>query len=797
MAPDLNANMKDTADREGMRELRLSLVCYGGVSLAIYMHGVTKEIHKLLLASAAYDKPENPFKPSLTEYVYWELLHSMHRGEVGCSAGVQTRVVVDVITGTSAGGINGICLAKAIVLNRSQDALKKLWFERGDIKELAAAPKCLPLWLKSPWLFLKSAVMGTPPLRGDDMCRWLYGAFNEIDGAESSYTAPRSLLPPDHTLDLFVTTTDFQGYPRELPIYDPRIVTDVAHRHVLGFHHKTLDHTDFRTNHVLAFAARATSSFPGAFPPITFQDYARCFQSDAPDLSSLATRQFAIYTVNEVDPRRSSFVDGGVLNNYPFALAIRAIKGKPAAFEVVRRLLYIEPDPIPPRQQSMFQPPAKAPSWLATIWGGLSTIPASQPVIDDLNNLAERNRVVRRIRDIIEVSFDKIRRHVMTALEEAGLDSDAIVGSLTAEQLLKVRRVVETKALQEAGYAQATYRRLRLRLVLKRYAAMIAGRLGFPEDSYPARFIETVASDWAINRGLLCPIDAATRVPEDLAEQLNFLADVDLDYQARRIQFVIAAINWWYRDVGKPGYPTRVELDGAKLCLYKFLGGLEALVVEIADNAAHGPLGRAFPSGQVQTAARNQDRTFASQHQTDLDELRRTVGREVRRHVGQMEEALYGELVSRSAQWNHTIVVDLLVRYLGFPFWDILVFPVQALQDVNERDHVEVVRVSPYDATLIERDGSKKLKGTGLFHFAAFFDRAFRENDYLWGRLDAAERLVGLLLEDPNAPGAPPDPAECRKVFSVILEEERTMLTKVKEMVQELGACIARLPGRV
>src|ERR1700682_4066446 len=37
-----------------LRELRLALVCYGGVSLAIYMRGVTKELHRLLLASAAY-----------------------------------------------------------------------------------------------------------------------------------------------------------------------------------------------------------------------------------------------------------------------------------------------------------------------------------------------------------------------------------------------------------------------------------------------------------------------------------------------------------------------------------------------------------------------------------------------------------------------------------------------------------------------------------------------------------------------------------------------------------------------
>ena len=34
-----------------LREVRLGLVCYGGVSLAIYMHGVTKELYKLVRLS--------------------------------------------------------------------------------------------------------------------------------------------------------------------------------------------------------------------------------------------------------------------------------------------------------------------------------------------------------------------------------------------------------------------------------------------------------------------------------------------------------------------------------------------------------------------------------------------------------------------------------------------------------------------------------------------------------------------------------------------------------------------------
>src|ERR1700721_576226 len=43
--------LQERALRE--KELRIALVCSGGVSLAVYMHGMTKEILKLVRASSA------------------------------------------------------------------------------------------------------------------------------------------------------------------------------------------------------------------------------------------------------------------------------------------------------------------------------------------------------------------------------------------------------------------------------------------------------------------------------------------------------------------------------------------------------------------------------------------------------------------------------------------------------------------------------------------------------------------------------------------------------------------------
>ena len=36
------------------KELRIALVCFGGVSLAVYMHGMTKEILSLVRASMTF-----------------------------------------------------------------------------------------------------------------------------------------------------------------------------------------------------------------------------------------------------------------------------------------------------------------------------------------------------------------------------------------------------------------------------------------------------------------------------------------------------------------------------------------------------------------------------------------------------------------------------------------------------------------------------------------------------------------------------------------------------------------------
>jgi hypothetical protein len=68
------------------RELRLALVCYGGISLAVYMHGITKEIWRLARASRGFH--DGSTSGNSSEAVYRKLLEDLE-----AASGVRLRVM--------------------------------------------------------------------------------------------------------------------------------------------------------------------------------------------------------------------------------------------------------------------------------------------------------------------------------------------------------------------------------------------------------------------------------------------------------------------------------------------------------------------------------------------------------------------------------------------------------------------------------------------------------------------------------------------------------------------------------
>jgi hypothetical protein len=133
---------------------------------------------------------------------------------------------------------------------------------------------------------------------------------------------------------------------------------------------------------------------------------------------------------------------------------------------------------------------------------------------------------------------------------------------------------------------------------------------------------------------------------------------------------------------------------------------------------------------------------------------------------------------------------SLILAYLGFPFYDIATLPLLQGEGLDEFDPVKVDRISPDDCSAIRAGGAAAtLKGIQFNSFGAFFSRAYRENDYLWGRLHGAERLIDIVASTLTAEQqlAPETVAELKRdAFRAILLEERPRLTGIAPLFDEV-----------
>jgi hypothetical protein len=132
----------------------------------------------------------------------------------------------------------------------------------------------------------------------------------------------------------------------------------------------------------------------------------------------------------------------------------------------------------------------------------------------------------------------------------------------------------------------------------------------------------------------------------------------------------------------------------------------------------------------------------------------------------------------------------MLLAYLGFPFYDIATLPLIAVDGQDEFQPIKVDRIAPEDAATIRTGGAQAtLKGIQFNNFGAFFSRAYRENDYLWGRLHGAERLVDIVVSAlPQGKTLPAGRvlAIKKRLFRSILQQERGRLSRVSDLLDAL-----------
>jgi patatin-related protein len=694
-------------------------VLYGGVSLAIYENGITQEIYRSICGDGVY-----------------ALIREL----------IDSDVVVDVISGTSAGGVNGVmlgyCLAKGFDFLPSA----QLWRDQGDIQKLMRKPE------------------------DDDTHSVLDSVYYQEQLADcfaNTLTTPDNerVAPAISELDLFVTGTDAHGVVST--IYD-----ELGHP-IDVKQHRALFQLQYRGD---ASAVRKNDfDFGGADPktgariPVKADDLAK--------LSRLTSGFPAAFKPTEVAAADTNFyrwgklsgpavyMDGGILNNKPFTSTIDAIAGRTATREVERFLIYVEPSPERFQRNAS---DATVPTLVEAAFNSLVSIPSYQSIATDLQAIEAHNeraqrfqRVLGALDDAPEAGSDCLQK-TATVPTVAGPEMNAyIAGRMTMVNDAAIGAILDTKsghrdffppeqvAREVGASAQDRQEDVRRsgRLLVQSFWYWEGDELQTLVDYdvfYRKRRVDHLSN--TLMAGLKAGCDKRRiEVPLEAWEAVNHVFQL--------CEIAEWAMNRWL---------TQRDLEWASLSAqYPDMDGLDDCTRRDSFREISG-----FIWGKAQNEL---DRLMTCDVEVPAFEYSLkglTAARE--KYYGdlvawmesplqgsspnllvQLDDALKAALkLLEEAPQTKEVGVVLRNEFCRFLEVDRQLLPLKMGSNFESTNVIRVVRFSPLDAQrgLSKVPLAQKVKGTALANFGAFFKKGWRANDIMMGRFDAVCLLTECLL---------------------------------------------------
>ncbi|MEX5305860.1 patatin-like phospholipase family protein [Kocuria sp. CPCC 205258] len=741
------------------RTLRLALAMRGGVSLAVWIGGAVAELDILRRIRIHRDgrgalhayllHPAETPDPALEERaaVYAQLL---------ADAGYD-RVDIDLLAGASAGGLNGVVHAVAQRAGSDLDALGRIWTEHGALGRLLRP-------------------LGRHPvdslLRGDDYL-WprLLEALLALRGSPEHHP---ELVAEHVTVELSATVldsdpspysasaegrSDFHFSSPEPGSPGPSLDNDIPGR-------DTAPEQAAAALSRLAYAARATSSFPGAFEPASVWSAptpgprgAPAPAAGRPDLS----HAFGAHR----DPAELPYhvVDGGVFDNIPIDRALEAARTRTSLRHADRALLYLDPDP--PHRERAVPFVRDLPRLVGTLAATVSRLPRRESDDDEVLALSDYldaqlvaggrlHPLAALIGGWDEASVDERRRAYLRY--RARTDADLLSRLLTRPAQWQL---TSTLARRDALRARPPRALDPLRAeLLRRYDALSRGPLEDPAAAAVLRGAQALfdAASCVLSwvrvleeLGLDGPAGPAGRFDRSLARERAYRVLARARHERdRRFHAVLAAVadpaadlteavDPWLGAAGaghRPADASWAELDA----VVDGLRGLRAAVDEHLDadvpgRAARRAVWEASPWSRIPAG----DRAPAA---ADLPPLLAAAG-----IPAAVSPVAYGEIRGDQAPAAPDAFPALRAALARNRL--------QQALDAPGADRRELARLLT-DAEERMPAGAK-LAGAGLLNFRGFLAADWRAHDWWWGRLDAAAGVAGFLRGLPAAaPASPP-----------------------------------------
>ncbi len=604
------------------------------------------------------------------------------------------QLVPDILCGASAGGVNGALLGAAMAGGRRlhPEFVRRAWIDLGDFSRLLhPATEEEPRSLMQGKLFHENLVTAFGAILGSDP-----------DAADAKASALPAGQPGREWLvpKLEVTMTDVFGVERTFRDEWGGELIAREHRACFSF----AEAEDYTAEN-LAAAARTSASFPVAFEPWPIDAQIGPAGLDSPTYA----------------------IDGGLLDNAPIKTALDLIPGQRATNRVRRYACYLNADPPRPAPPGTgIEEPG-----LDDVVGYIVNLPRLAPFVDQLYAVERASRQAS-LTSLIQPSLLRLPLEVLLPTADALLEAyrrrRAILSlqKLTAEpaDAAKVVSLLDQPGMRLPWIPEAldppyepdewhwgvrsAQRVLYLVLDLIR-PAMDTAAAGEP----PANLValrETI--DTALDR--LDELYAEMQVDEAIGGALLRLAALAESPD-------LAASD------GRRGRRESIEAVSEAL----------AELVRPYNEAAFEPTREAIESF----------------HQVPSEEA----GLDAR-----LRERLFGKEGTEDARSQWGPGQHFLARALAI---EVLRRALSADADVDSAEQLHFVQLTPSAPTPIlaatpPRNDVKpveprdKLTGIGLGHFAGFYRSSWRANDFMWGRLDAAARIVEMLLDEAQvAPG--------------------------------------------
>jgi patatin-related protein len=725
------------------QDLRVAVAMTGGVSLAVWIGGVVRELNLLQQAGWLRDTGGGVGQG----------------GAAGSDDGARMRymrlmslldviVGVDIMSGTGGGGINAAVLGMSRAGSCDLGGLRDMWLEAGAFDAL-----------------LRDPAGPCPPslLHGDVLLDRLRAGMKVLGARASPVRPPLGACGAATGRPLtrvFISSTLLDGEASWFTDDAGTLVQDMDHRGLFAFDEADL--ADPGTWDALAVAARSSMAFPVVFEP-AFVAHAEV-PGGRRSPAHPAMRKFANIT------RAHWAADGGLLVNRPFTPLLQAIFDRTAERQVRRVLLYVVPsagDPFPAGSISGEVPPTFSTALLQDLSAVLN-----QSISADLKALREHNDRV----DALRVTRLRMADFGVRLRQARRLQRGGPAGSLVTPQVM-----------DDYCYRQARFVARPVTDALVRILNTMPGDqvpASFRGAFWPGRSVErdcqeaaaaAIAQSWRPSQGhgdryarLACfghaPYEGAEATVLSMI-RVGFTLATD-DGQRQELSQLSHAVHRAHAAAEPPDIEDFIaDRIGAS-------SGAQETLAERAGEIAvayAGELARPGPRREDYRLHEGEDDTLAGG-------WRRLAAAVAARH------GLLQELAGSVAPLGHGMPavsafpvapgqdafgrrrlraaaeLDTLLRFLGNDtdgiadgLFDLYVATRSVLPvglEVEQR--IELVQVSADTRNLLapERHSARsKLTGLQLYQLGAFYKSSWRANDWMWGRLDGAGWLVHLLLD--------------------------------------------------